>query len=77
MRDVDRAPIEDEEESEFPGCLIAGILITILGSLYILITALTRIKDLIICNKPVDFLKAAIQKQRSKKRNHREENIEK
>ena len=67
--------MEDEEESEFPGCLIPGILIAILGSLFILITTLSRIKDMVISSKPVDFMKTAIKKQRSRKRAHREENI--
>jgi hypothetical protein len=74
MRNVDRAPIEDEEESEFPGCLIPGILIAILGSIFILTTTLSRIKDMVIFSKPVAFMKAAIQKQRLQKRTHREEN---
>jgi len=77
MKNVDRTPIEDEQESEFPGCLIAGILIAVLGSLFILITTLTRIKDIVICSKPVEFIKAAIQKQRLQKRTHKEENIKK
>ena len=72
MKNVDRTPIEDEEESEFPGCLIAGILIAVLGSLFIIITTLTRIKDIVIHNKPVEFIKGAIQK-----RTPREENIKK
>lgn len=67
MRNVDRDPIEDEEESEFPGCLIPGILIAILGSFFILITTLSRIKDIVICSKPVEFMKAAIQKRKSQK----------
>jgi hypothetical protein len=77
MRDADRAPIEDEEESEFPGCLIPGILIAILGSIFIFITTITRIKDMVIYSKPINFMKAAMKKQRSQKRTHREEDNEK
>jgi hypothetical protein len=77
MKNVDRTPIEDEEESEFPGCLIVGILVAVLGSLFIIISALTRIKDIVIRSKPVEFIKAAVQKQRLQKRTHKEENIKK
>ena len=73
MRNIDRAPIEDEEESEFPGCLIPGILIAVLGSLFILISTIARIKDMVICSKPVDFMKAAIKKQKPKKHTHGED----
>ena len=76
MSNADRTPIEDEEESEFLGCLIPGILIAILGSIFIFITALTRIKDIVLCRKPIDYMKAAIQKRRLQKQNHKEENIE-
>jgi hypothetical protein len=75
MRNEDGAPIEDEEGSEFPGCLIPGILIAVLGSLFLLITALTRIKDIVLCRKPVDFMKAATRKRRLQKRKHTEEKI--
>ena len=64
MRPVDRVPREEEEESEFPGCLIPGILIAILGSIFIFITTLSRIKDMIVDNKPVNFMKSAVKKHR-------------
>ena len=69
MRDTDRYPVEDEKESEFPGCLIAGILIAILGSVFIVITTLSRIKDMVVHSKPVDFIKTAFQKRREKDTN--------
>ena len=75
MKNVDRNPIEEEQESEFPGCLIAGILIAVLGGSFIVITTLTRIKDMVIYSKPVEFIKAAIQKQRLQERTRKEENI--
>ena len=65
MRPVDKVPREDEEESEFPGCLIPGILIAILGSIFIFISTLSRIKDMIIGSKPVQFIKAAVKKAKN------------
>ena len=67
MRPVDRVPADDEEESEFPGCLIPGILIAILGSIFIVITTLSRIKDMVVDSRPVSFMKAAVKKQGSQK----------
>jgi hypothetical protein len=75
MRNEDGAPIEDEEGSEFPGCLIPGILIAVLGSLFLLISELTRIKDIVLCRKLVDLIKASTQKRRLQKRKHTEEEI--
>lgn len=64
MKSMGRIPMEDEEESEFPGCLIAGVLIAFLGSLFIIITTVSRIKDMVVCSKPVVFMKTAFQKRR-------------
>ena len=75
MSNANGSPVEEEEETGFLGCLIPGILIAILGSLFLLITALTRIKDLVLFRKPVAFMKAAIQKRRLQKRKHEEDTI--
>lgn len=75
MSNINKGPMEDEEESEFPGCLIPGILIAILGSIFIFITTLSRIKDMVVCSKPVDFIKSVVRKQGSQKSTHGEDNI--